>query len=80
MGHERKAGFLGGPRDDSGEGAVAGFGRADHGWECIGGGLLGRRDTSGDLGMTTGARVVWCRIGVGDGARQEGGIPRGTSE
>ena len=64
-----------------GEGAVAGFGRADHGWECIGGGLLGSRDSSGDLGMTAWAGgVVWCRIGVGDGARPEGEIPRGTSE
>ena len=35
-------------------GAAAGFGRVDYDWECVGGGLLGSRDSSGYLGMTTG--------------------------
>ena len=60
--------------------ASAGFGRDEHDGWCVGGGLLGRRDSSGDLGMTRGVgAVVRCVIGVDDGARQEVEIPRGTS-
>ena len=65
MGHDRKARFLGGPRNDRGRGRGGPMGGLSWRW-----GTTGRRDSSGDLGMTAG---VVRRRGFGD----RGGLPVG---